>query len=163
MVDFGAITGAITSLNAIAELAKNIRETKDEKLASDKFGELTMALLEALKFIRAAEDEYTALRRELADLKQQVAEIDTFAAEAANYELTDVERGALVYALKETATPMQPPHWLCASCYQKSKKSILQRDSTPIKDTRQIFYRCNECGSKISVDRANFPGSGYIP
>ena len=81
------------------------------------------------------------------DLKQELSQINQWKQEKENYSLHELALGVFVYKYQPTAeTTEQPEHLLCASCYNKDKKSILQL-------SRQVvaghYYICHECGSEI--------------
>jgi hypothetical protein len=43
--------------------------------------------------------------------------------------MKELGNGTLAYAVKGGVRGAEPPHWLCVSCYQLSKKSILQPET----------------------------------
>src|SRR5260370_35297808 len=82
-------------------------------------------------------------------------------AEKEKYELKNVGRGSFAYVRKKDAQPSEPSHWLCAQCYQNSKKSILQYHHA-------ADYRCHvsdssPCGEKIRVDSSVSPSGTQPP
>jgi DNA-directed RNA polymerase subunit M/transcription elongation factor TFIIS len=65
---------------------------------------------------------------------------------APQYGLAELATGVFVYALKTVEGGGQPPHYLCANCFNKQQKSILQRSR---RNPLGTFYKCDRCGSEI--------------
>ena len=75
----------------------------------------------------------------VSDLEKEVARFEEWAAEKKRYQLTDYGGATFAYALKPDAANGEPPHRLCAPCYQKGHKSILQFSN---RGAGQDYYEC---------------------
>jgi rubrerythrin len=86
------------------------------------------------------------------ELEAQIGRLKAWDAEKAHYDLKEVDSGAYAYVLKPTANTGEPPHWLCAACYN-DHKAILQDSGRNIKKKRddQTVYKCPDCKNFILV------------
>lgn len=110
-------------------IAKAIVSTRDEtKLAALNL-EFTSAVLELTQKQLVLSQHQQTLLTENETLKKQLAAYERWEQESRRYQLHQLEPGILVYALKPEHAAAQPAHWLCATCYQDRKASILHPDS----------------------------------
>ena len=58
--------------------------------------------------------------------------------------------GNFAYALKNAMTASDPPHHICATCYEQGKKSVLQ--ALPDLVMRHRMYLCSRCKTRIAID-----------
>ncbi|MBS1257056.1 MAG: hypothetical protein MAG551_00091 [Candidatus Scalindua arabica] len=84
-------------------------------------------------------------------LEKKLQAVEDWSAQTNLYELHEVAAGVYVYALKNTADNSEPAHYLCATCFNNKKKSILQRKGKGMGGT---YYICNECKAEIN-DHSN--------
>ena len=89
-----------------------------------------------------------ALKSENVDLKDRLLKADNFEREKERYQLHKLETGSLVYVLREPFQDAEPPHYLCANCFERGEKSYLQ----PAKqDFHADTYACQACGATVKV------------
>jgi hypothetical protein len=86
--------------------------------------------------------EYSRLLEENNDLRKKIEERSEWEDLKNNYQLKEIARGVLVYEFVGEGKP----HWLCASCFDSGKKSILQLDREVVSGD---FYKCNVCNKEI--------------
>jgi hypothetical protein len=98
------------------------------------------------KILTAREQQFAALER-IAELEKEMARFETWEAEQQRYELKPVPgyHKPLAYALKEEAERSEPSHWLCATCFQNRKASVLQPEVRS--PGRCQVLVCHECGA----------------
>ena len=138
----GASLGALNGAADISQKLKDIFGTEKPDLVASK-----QLVLELLNSLVDAQMNHIKVERLLADLQEQLNAADRFANEAARYELATTDMGGRVYALKKDDPSDEPAHEICADCYERSKKRILQ----PSPDQRCMLV-CNTCGAKIRKD-----------
>jgi hypothetical protein len=112
------------------------------------------AVIELQEKILAAREAQSTLLERIGDLEKQVASFETWETEKQRYELKALSHGAFAYALKPSMQGSEPPHQICANCYQHHKISILQK--TPENTVRielgiPTTYKCPECKSEIAI------------
>ena len=152
MVDMSAIGVVATSLNTLVNMTKAMKDVHDATLFDSKVFELQRAILETQQSVFAANEERTALIEEIRAAKAQIARLEAWEAEKQRYELKDVGRGSLAYAIKETMRGGEPPHQICAHCYQKDHKRILQPHISGL--GRELI--CPDCKATLSVGSVDF-------
>lgn len=126
MVDISAIAGMISALQGAAEIMKGMIGVRDASVLGGKIGELNARVLEAQRYAFAANDERAALIERVGALERKLADLETWTAEKERYELKELYRGSLAYAVKEAVRGSEPMHYICPACYQKNAKSLLQ-------------------------------------
>ena len=97
------------------------------------------------KILTAREQQSAALER-ISELEKELTRFETWEAEKQRYELKSLPPGVLVRSIKEAMRDGEPPHYICANCYENGKKSPLQ--SAGVSHGLETFT-CNGCGAKI--------------
>lgn len=142
-VDLFAGLGVFKSLYNSAKALKDIND------ATIRNG----AIIELQEKILAAREAQSALLERVSELEKEMANFKTWEAEKQKYEMKVLTPGSIVYALKAQIQGAEPPHYICAHCYEEGKKSLLQRKRANIvaaehfgaKDT----YICPRCHSEV--------------
>jgi len=157
VVDISAIAGTVSALKGAMDITKAMIGLHDAQALQAKVIELNAKILEAQSSTFAANDERSALIQRLSELETEVARLKKWETEKQRYQLERLPPGAFAYALKKGMENGEPPHRLCANCYQRNKKSILQ-------EIDDGYAECHECGSKLhwSTGRGSY-GSDYDP
>jgi hypothetical protein len=150
MPDITLIAGAVSSLKNASDILKAMVGLRDGALLQEKTIELQRVLLAAqADAVSAYSDQLTLLQR-IGELEKQMAQMEAWETEKQRYELKDVSgsagSGTYAYALKPEANGSEPSHWICAACYQRHKRSILQ--AAEIDVGRRVF-RCPNCKTAI--------------
>ncbi len=148
--------GAIMDpLKSAGEMAKELVDIRDTVKFGNAVVELQTQILAAQQAAFSAQERETAMAEEIRDLKTRVADLETWDAEKQRYELTDFGSGTFAYLLKPNMSSGEPEHRLCAACYQKGHKSILQfRHQTA---TRQDKYACPVCKTDVLLGEYSEP------
>lgn len=126
MPDLTAIGQGLSALKAASDLVKILVGLRDSSKLQENTVELNSKILAVQSALADAQLEQTALVQTIARLEKELARYETWDAEKKRYKLTEVVPGALVYVLQPESATGEPIHWICASCYQQGKKSILQ-------------------------------------
>ncbi len=126
----------MSGLLTLVDTIKKLLGAKDTATRSELAIELTKEILT----VKKADSE---LRAELSDLKEKVANFENWNTEKQRYSLVKLEPGILVYRQKSEMEYVDPPHELCADCYNNNQKSFLHITSTRYGFT---YWKCNNCG-----------------
>jgi hypothetical protein len=118
MVDMSAIAGTVSALSGAMNIAQAMIGLRDTQMIQAKVIELQAKIIEANGNAFAAQDERAALLARIGDLEKEVTHLEAWGDEKQNYQLTDVGGGVLAYSLKPGMQSAEPPHLLCAHCYQ---------------------------------------------
>jgi DNA repair exonuclease SbcCD ATPase subunit len=152
MPDAGVISAIVNSLNAAMNITKAMQDLRDWSIVQSKVIELQQAILEAQNGIFAANNERSALIQRVRELEEEVTDLEAWEAEKKRYELKATGSGGLAYSIKPEAQGTEPPHKICARCYEHGKKSILQiksGDHALVRLTKSK-YECPECNTEIA-------------
>lgn len=122
-------------------------EIRDLAKLGDMRVELLAQILAAQQGALAAQADQSAMLEHVRTLEKEVARLQAWESEKQRYKLKPFGPGSFAYALKESAQGDEPAHWICASCYEHGKKSILQ--ATSRLEARRRIYRCFECNAEI--------------
>ncbi len=113
------VFAGLGALKSAFDIAKGLKDI-------DNAARRNAAVIELQEKILAAQSAQSDLVELIRELEQKVASFERWEAEKKRYKLTDFGGGTFAYLLKPEATNGEPSHRICAQCYQKSEKSILQ-------------------------------------
>lgn len=145
---------AKTSLGLAREatgLAKDIKglSGKPDDL-SDEAKDVISALLDRLITLQT---EQLAMQSTIAEFEEEKRRHDRFQAERERYRLAKSEQGSIFYEIDPAQAGGDPPHCICAACYDKSIKSVLQ----PVAHNT---FECATCRSRVFMPDGR--GSGIL-
>ncbi|MGC2221434.1 MAG: hypothetical protein WA624_03200 [Methylocella sp.] len=155
MPDIAEFAGMITSLRAVAELAKLVVDAHDAGVRREKSLELQGQIVSALEDALTAQMAQSAQLKRVRELEEKMAQLETWNTEKEKYELVNIRDesttqhfgAAWVRSLKPDTQPPEPPHQICPDCYQRSEKIVLQEEQRPGR-IRVVF--CQRCHFEIS-------------
>jgi len=150
MPDMGSISAIAASINAAVNITKAMKDLRDLALVQSKVIELQGVILEAQSGLFTANEERASLIEEIREAESKIAQLETWNAEKQRYQLTDIGDGNFAYALRQSMSSGEPPHYICTACYQNSKKSILHHFET---GSGLHVVTCPGCSAKMSIDR----------
>lgn len=133
---------SLGAFNTIVDMLKGLKSINDAAIRNSVVIELTEKIL-------AAQAAQAALIAEVGKLEKELTRFETWEAEKQRYELYEVKPGRYARRLKETMSNGEIPHDICAQCYNKGVKSILQKFVTP--QGRYTMLTCGECGTELNL------------
>ncbi len=154
MVNMLAINAALSSVKAAKDITEAMIGLRDGAAFQEKRIELQSKLLDAQQFIFTVHDERAADIQRISTLEKEIANMRKWEAEKEKYQLETISAGGrggevFAYSRKEGMEPAEPPHKICANCYQNGEKSILQSEyRMPGMDH---FLACSKCKSDICI------------
>ena len=148
------ITGAeiglgIQALKTALNLAKEAKDLTDTTAIRGKIIEMQSLIMEAQVSAIDAREAHSAQVETIRELKETIRGFENWDAEKARYELKPIGSGSVAYMLKPEMRGSQPPHWLCANCYEKGQKAFLQR--VPSSGAFGIIFECAACSAKMKT------------
>jgi hypothetical protein len=159
-MDMSLIQGTITGLKTASDIAKGFLELKSITDVQGKVIELQSAILSAQSSALAANSDQAAMVEQIRTLKEEIASVKAWETQKQRYKLANPWNGAVVYSLKESMANSEPAHWICTSCYETGRKSILN----PIKSKDGDFLLvCPVCKSQIQSPWRNAAHPEYAP
>jgi hypothetical protein len=153
MPDMALIAGTVSSLKSAFDITKLLIGIRDATILNERVLELQQVIISAQANAVAAQSQQLTLLEQVSELKKQLAELEAWDAQKQRYELKKVAAGAIVYALKADASGSEPPHWICATCYQNRRISFMQERVTSIKipSNGGTEWICPVCPTKIRI------------
>jgi hypothetical protein len=125
------------------DIAKGLKDINDAATRN-------VVAIELQEKIFAARDAQSAALERIRELEKEVADLKAWDRDKQRYELADVGDGTFAYLLKEAMRGSEPPHYICANCYEKNKKSVLHHMRT---GSMGDLLTCNSCGAKNLISR----------
>lgn len=160
MVDISAIAGLMSSMNAVANITKAMKDVHDANVIQTKVFELTREIMSAQACAIQAQMAQTELLERVRQLEEEKVKLEAWNTEKQRYELKSLAPGIVALALKPAMSNGEPMHYICANCCAAGKKSYLQQHiSGPYYDE----FRCRGCGDEIPINKGTPPNSYIQP
>ena len=147
MSDSDAVSKTVSTLQSAYSLAKGIADLNEAHAIKVQIGELQAQILSAQESALRSQEREAALARQVDELEQRIAQLETWNAEKQRYQLTDFGEETFAYLLKPDMSEGEPTHRLCANCFEKRQKSILQYAH---EDRGQDVYHCLNCDNMFN-------------
>lgn len=154
MVDIAAIGGALGSIKAAGEIANAMLKLHDAKALQDKTIELNRIILSAQQDAMAANATQSELVAQVAQLKKEIADLKSWEADKARYQLSEIGGGIVALSIKEAMRNGEAFHRICADCAAAGKKCYLQPQVT---GSLYEEYKCNGCGAELRINKGTPP------
>src|ERR1700689_3865299 len=106
-------------------------------------------ILTAMQGPVAAQTREAALLDRERDLEEKGRSFETWNAEKNRYEFKALRPSVFAYMLKPSERSSEPPHWLCANCYENRKKAVFQWTGRVAQAYR--VYQCPNPGCKAEI------------
>lgn len=126
--------------SALLDLGKQFLEVRDTAARQTLVVDFTRQIMEA-------QAHHALLLERIRDLEEKLMRFENWETEKQRYELQEVGRGFLVYAIKPAMADGEPAHQICANCYQDRHKSLLQKESR----NREDFLICQRCHADLPL------------
>ncbi len=160
MNDISAIDGLTTSLRAVAEITKALKDVSDSSAIPTKIYELATEIVSAQSCALAVQSEHFDLAKSKRELEEEIVRLKAWNTERYRYQLQSVGPGASAYVVKDTMRGSEPVHWICADCFQGGKKRFLNESHS---DLHHVYHKCAECSYKIRIRKpSSTPGQAMV-
>lgn len=130
-----AITG-LGTFKTMLDMAKGLKDINDAAIRNTAIVELTEKII-------AAQAAQTALITRVGELEKELVRFENWETEKQRYEMETLPPGIHMYRLKAGMENGEPPHKVCADCYNKGVKSLLHNTGT---FNGQTHWKCHSCG-----------------
>ena len=147
-MDITLIQGAVTSMKTAFDIAKAMSEMKSMTDVQGKVIELQQAILAAQSSAMTANSEQFAALEELRILRAELDRSKGWELEKKRFSLFQAT-GGVAYALRESQkNESEPPHYLCANCFDQGRKSIINNHQGV---TGFTSWLCPTCKAQFST------------
>jgi hypothetical protein len=130
----------VTAFKAALDITKGLKDIDDRTRRNE-------AVIELQEKILGAQAVQAVLVQEVSQLEKEVASLKAWDTDKQRYELKDLGRGFFTFIPKHGMENGEPPHAICANCYQMGFKSFLQNSGHPTIHDRS--WDCPACKTKI--------------
>lgn len=161
MFDIATLSAALGSAQAAGTIIKSMVGIKASVDINSKAIELQSIIISLQADIGNAIASQMQLAQKNQQLEDQLSAIEDFRSDAKRYKLFEAWRGSMVYALKESMSNGEPPHYLCTRCYQANQKSIL--NGAPDGEKGWTYYKCPICKSSLATQYRGGVAAHYPP
>jgi hypothetical protein len=124
------ISAGLGSLKAATDLLKGLNAAYTQAQINEVKLALQERLFDAQSALSAAQAAHLEVTERVRALEQQIVKLEDWKREKQRYQLEAVDVGAFAYTAKPGMENGEPPHWLCATCFEKGQRSILQFKTT---------------------------------
>ena|SRR5688572_17467556 len=149
--DMAVFQGAISGLKVAANIAKAIKDLQSLSEVQAKAIELQSVIMEAQSGTLSAQQEQFVLIDRIRALEEKVADMKAWDETKKRYSLKPTGAGSFAYALNKECETAEPAHWICTTCYENAKRSILQLSG---RNRDADTHACYVCKSEF-----RFPGT----
>jgi hypothetical protein len=151
----------MSPLNAAGQGIEKLIETRDLIKFGDELRKLHAEILAAQRGAMTAQANEATLLEQVSKLKKQVTDLEAWETEKQRYELVALAPNVMAYSVKPAARGTEPPHYICANCYNVGRKSFLNQ----IVQGRSLDrYKCGNCDEVLSVTKGDgSPRSALVP
>ncbi|MBZ9854297.1 hypothetical protein LB566_10815 [Mesorhizobium sp. CA13] len=133
---FAEAMSGLGAFKAMMDMAKGLKDINDATVRNT-------AVIELTEKIMSAQSAQAALIGEIGKLEKDLVRFETWEAEKQRYELHKLHPGILIYRLKTGMENGEPPHEICANCYNNGVKLLLH--NTGVHNGR-THWKCHTCG-----------------
>ena len=145
------ITEGLAGLKTALEILKVMKKSQASGQILTEVADLQTALIEVQHGIMAANQTHAADIERIRELEKEVAHLKAWGDEKKRYELKQIDGGFFAYMLKPEHRGMEPPHWLCATCYSKGEPGFMQIQGRT-KDENHVTIKCGTCGATAAAN-----------
>jgi hypothetical protein len=142
------VFAGLGAIKTAFDIAKGLKDIDDAARRN-------AAVIELQEKILAAQQTQSTLVERIGELEKEVARLKAWDADKKRYKLTEVRPGITAYMLKEGMENSEPPHHLCANCYNDGVKSVMQTETRF--PGRYPVMVCHRCGSDLYLQGGRLP------
>jgi len=143
---YAEINAAVQSAKALFEVVKANKELTEYNELNAAVGDLNAKLVSVTTVTLASQEKQAALSDKVRELENELMELKNWDREAKRYQLTELCAGVFCFVVKPGMENGEPPHKICAACFNKRQKGYLHRTNFNGNGTH---YKCGACGSEI--------------
>ena len=119
------IASAMATIAALSELTTTVVNGKIDAEVKTAAADLNNSILSLQGTLFSLQSENHELQKSVHTMEKQLANLANWENTTSQYELKELSSGVFVYCLKDDQCNIQPMHFICPSCFQEQRKSIL--------------------------------------
>ncbi len=120
-----AITTLFELIPSLSKLAAEIVASANTAKSNAQLIEFQNALIGLNSMLASVQQENATLRAQKNDAEAELKRVKDWEAQKERYQLVTPYSGVFAYALKKSMSNGEAPHYLCANCFETTKRSFL--------------------------------------
>lgn len=145
------ISAAFSSVAALGKIAGALHGVSKQAEINQHVIDLQSSIIDLQGKIFAIQAEYDKLANVKAETEKKLMDYESWEREKERYRFTAIATGISVNVYQPEEGDSAPPHWLCPYCFEKRRKSVLNRPGTDV-----INYVCHECKWEVIPEDRTF-------
>jgi Zn finger protein HypA/HybF involved in hydrogenase expression len=138
---FNEISAAVSSAKVALDIAKAAHGLSNYNELVAAVSEVNSKLVDATVVTLASLEKQAALTNRINELEIRLKEVESWENQINRYKLHSFASSALAHKLEESMQNGEPMHYLCTTCINQRKKTILQ--------PRDVRLYCPVCDKSI--------------
>lgn len=155
------IITAIAGLKNVIDILKTFNSSKSDNERQIKTNELNEAINAVLLNAMTAQSEQSKMQEENRTLKEEIARMKQWEAEKKRCKLVCIYDSSLVYALRKDMSNGEIAYYICTSCYENGKCSILNAIPDHKENNGFIVFACPVCKAKVATRMCGISAPEY--
>lgn len=153
-----AITALVQLGPSLVNLATGLITASDTAKRNAQLIEFQSALIGFQSLIASVQQENATLASQKRDAEDELKQMKDWEGEKKRYQMVEPYSGVTAFAVKKNMNNGEPPHYLCANCFQSGKKSFLTKSGN--KDG-WIAIVCSACKFTSQTRTRGLSGPQY--
>lgn len=147
MLDLTLLPSAMAGLKGAIDITSALVKANNIVDVNAKAIELQQIIIKLQQDIFNAQDSQRAANEEIQNLKKEISDLKSAGRDLTRYKLCSPFTGSAVYGISKDDASKEPAHYLCASCFQRGGKSMLNPKTN---DKGFQDFVCPTCKATIS-------------
>ncbi len=146
------IAAAVSSIKVAIDIIKGINALNVDVAVKQRVSELYDAIISVQTGMLTLQSEYQVLLQANQEFEKKLMELDDWSKTEKQYDLYKTTVGSIVRVPSANHPSPEPLHWLCANCFNKKIRSILQK----VAWLRDSPWICPECKTQVHLGRTEW-------
>ena len=139
------VASAFNCIKSVSDILKTLINIRDTNMINGVVAEANSLLIAAQSEVLEVQAQNSALIDSKRELEEKITDFEKWETEKSHYHLEQTTGGSLIYTVNnEFISTNEPPHHICANCYNKRIKSFLHRTNV----YGVPYWHCDECKFK---------------
>jgi hypothetical protein len=159
------LQAVVASIRAAVDIGKAAKSVSDFNNFGTAVADVNMKLMTVMAAANTAMEKQGQQNARIKELEEELVRVKAWDEQKRRYKLMSPwpGSGSMVYALREAASNGEPPHWICTSCYETGRRSILNPAIIPPSPGHhsRMGYSCPVCKSVVASPYTSAVAAGY--
>lgn len=135
-------SAALAAYTHASNIIKSFFELKIDSSIIEKLNTLNREIQSIYGSNIELQQKLTSSISEIDNLRKEIANFEEWNNQKSRYKLYSPWSSAVVYAITESNSNGEPPHWLCTKCFEEHKRSFLNPRRNKDSGYEEFFCHC---------------------